>query len=150
MGGLGGSRGLFPYGKFAKEYANHEAPVKKPPKFSSKRREAPIIRYKTLSYLGAGWFWLPANKLILLASGVWLLANKLILPARKLILFAKKPVFLPGFFGILKNYRRFRASIKALWGLFLSALPILRLIVQTTTAGTAGGCPQTPHKGDVL
>jgi hypothetical protein len=37
--------------------------------------------------------------------------------------------------------------LKRIWGLFLPALPVLRLIVQTTTIETAFGCPQTPAKG---
>jgi hypothetical protein len=33
MGGVEGSRRLFPYAKFAKEGAKHEVPVKKPSTF---------------------------------------------------------------------------------------------------------------------
>ncbi|MDR2518650.1 MAG: hypothetical protein LBD13_04460, partial [Spirochaetaceae bacterium] len=35
---------------------------------------------------------------------------------------------------------------KRIWGLFLPALHVLRLIAQTTAAETAGGCPQTPNQ----
>ncbi|MDR2519012.1 MAG: hypothetical protein LBD13_06325, partial [Spirochaetaceae bacterium] len=35
-GGFGGSRRLFPYGKFAKEYAKQEVPIEKPSKFIPK------------------------------------------------------------------------------------------------------------------
>jgi hypothetical protein len=85
----------------------------------------------------------------LTAKKLFLTAKKLFLTAKKPFLTTGKPVFLPRFVGILKNYRRFRASFKRIWRVFLSALPVLRLIVQTTTIETASGCPQTPHKGGV-
>ncbi|MDR2518816.1 MAG: hypothetical protein LBD13_05315, partial [Spirochaetaceae bacterium] len=70
-------------------------------------------------------FILLAKKLILLTKNFILLAKKLILLtknfillAKKLILPAKKPVFPSRSVGILKNYRRFRASLREFGGFF--------------------------------
>jgi hypothetical protein len=55
---------------------------------------------------------------------------------------AKKPVFS----GLCFLYRRC-APLKENLGALLSALHVLRLIVQTTIAETAFGCPQTTPQG---
>jgi hypothetical protein len=49
-GGTEGNRRLFPYAKFAKEYAKHEAPVKKPPKTLQRgvKRRKKIGRGRTI------------------------------------------------------------------------------------------------------
>jgi hypothetical protein len=49
----------------------------------------------------------------------------------------------PAFFYAL----RFACAFEEFLGAFLPALLVSRLIVQTTTAKTAFGCPQTPAKG---
>jgi hypothetical protein len=41
--GSAGSLRLFPYGKFAKEYANHEAPVKKASQILFQKRTARVV-----------------------------------------------------------------------------------------------------------
>ncbi|MDR2517844.1 MAG: pallilysin-related adhesin, partial [Spirochaetaceae bacterium] len=68
MGGLEGSRRLFPYGKFAKEYANHEAPVKKPSKKHKEAQSADNSLYTNNLY---------GDKIVFLGSKISFLGSKI-------------------------------------------------------------------------
>jgi hypothetical protein len=95
--------------------------------------------------LTARKLFLTARKLFLTARKPFLTARKLFLTTRKLTLLAKQPVFPSRSVYYNKNYRRF-APLEEFLGAFLPALPVLRLIAQTTAAETAAGCPQTPNQ----
>ncbi|MDR2518486.1 MAG: hypothetical protein LBD13_03615 [Spirochaetaceae bacterium] len=109
--GFGGSRRLFPYGKFAKEYAKHEAPVKKPPNSLKEACSADNSLY-TNDLCGdrVGYF---AGKQTYFAGKQTYFAGKQLLFAGKQTYFASKPTcFAAAFCWYNKNYRRFRASLR--------------------------------------